>query len=260
MTREIDYENLLKQIRNALKTAKKLGLKVVSGGGYAMSYDINNPPPYPVGLFGALSIVEGPAARGRLGLTFDETMSLEAGFNGKKKPRKVRRFVPELYKIGQELSKEFSPKLKNKSSFADYFEVEASPWVRWRERLVEAEEPRWTTVRATAQPAAAPLHVDPPTPPQNRPAHPAGIPPTTQELPYLMDEADDQLAEEVNIREDAGQLEPIRADLTANRARNEFQEWDAFSNPEEPQFINVTLTVGGQTVVRTTNGNNNNNE
>ena len=77
-----------------------------------MGYDINHLPPYPVGLFGALSIVEGSGARCKLGLTFDETQSLEAGFNGclpdmknkKKKKRQAFKLNPELMKIGAELT------------------------------------------------------------------------------------------------------------------------------------------------------------
>jgi hypothetical protein len=106
------YIQLREHLKNVLKTAKKLGLIVRQSGGYSMGYDINNLPPYPVGLFGALSIVEGPGARCKLGLTFDETQSLEAGFNGveldtknkKKKKRKVFKIDDELIRIGAELA------------------------------------------------------------------------------------------------------------------------------------------------------------
>lgn len=106
------YAELKERLKGVLKTAKRIGLNVQSNGGYSMGYDINNLPPYPVGLFGALSIVEGHGARCRLGLTFDETESLEAGFNGcfleqkNKKKKKRRNFKPdtELMKIGVELA------------------------------------------------------------------------------------------------------------------------------------------------------------
>lgn len=106
------YAELKEHLKGVLKTAKRLGLNVQPNGGYSMGYDINNLPPYPVGLFGALSIVEGHGARCRLGLTFDETESLEAGFNGSfpeqknKKKKKRRNFKPdmELMKIGVELA------------------------------------------------------------------------------------------------------------------------------------------------------------
>ncbi len=142
-----DYELLLKQLKNALKTAKKLGLSVAPGGGYAMSYDINNPPPYQVGLYGALSIIEGPAARSRLGLTFDETMALEAGFNGtgaksRKKPAKrSKKFKPELYKLGEELAKDFALKKKKAANvFDDNGDAIgfAAPTQQWRTMPREA--------------------------------------------------------------------------------------------------------------------------
>ncbi len=104
---------LKEYLKNVLKTAKKLGVNVQPGGGYSMGYDMNNLPPYPVGLFGALSIVEGAGARCKLGLTFDQTQSLEAGFNGcepnaKNKKKKIKRNFKtdeELFKIGVELAR-----------------------------------------------------------------------------------------------------------------------------------------------------------
>ena len=109
----IDYDLLLKQLSNVLRVAKKLGLNVVPNGGYAMSYSINRLPPYPVGLFGALSIVDGEGARGKLGLSFDETQAIEAGFNGQgnKKQKKRGRTYPELEAIGIELSKGYKHSL-----------------------------------------------------------------------------------------------------------------------------------------------------
>lgn len=102
------YEALREHLKQMLKTAKKLGLNVRQGGGYSMGYDVNNLPPYAVGLFGALSIVEGAGARGKLGLTFEETMSLEAGFEGhvlpKKSKKKKKKIYLELVKLGAELS------------------------------------------------------------------------------------------------------------------------------------------------------------
>lgn len=106
------YVELKEHLKNVLKTAKKLGLNVQTGGGYAMGYDINNLPPYPVGLIGALSIVEGQGARCKLGLTFDQTQSLEAGFDGrypdtkskKKKKRKNFQIDTELMRVGVELT------------------------------------------------------------------------------------------------------------------------------------------------------------
>lgn len=103
------YAELKEHLKNVLKTAKKLGLIVHPEGGYSMGYDLNNLPPYAVGLFGALSIVEGQGARCKLGLTFDQTQSLEAGFDGrypdkKKKKRKGFLLDEELMKIGAELT------------------------------------------------------------------------------------------------------------------------------------------------------------
>lgn len=105
----VKYAEIKEHLKNVIKTAKKLGLVVQPGGGYTMSYDINNLPPYPVGLYGALSIVEGPGARCKLGLTFDETESLEAGFNGtypnfSKKKKKKGSVSKELMTVGAELS------------------------------------------------------------------------------------------------------------------------------------------------------------
>lgn len=105
------YSELKEHLQDVLKTAKKLGLDVQPAGGYSMGYDINNLPPYPVNLFGALSIVEGSGARCKLGLTFDETQSLEAGFNGcspdiknkKKKRKRTFKINAELMKLGAEL-------------------------------------------------------------------------------------------------------------------------------------------------------------
>lgn len=106
------YDELKKYLKNILKTAKKLGLQVQPGGGYAMGYDINNLPPYQVGLFGALSIIEGQGARCKFGptfgLSFDDTETLEAGFNGNmntKKRKKNYKPNKELLMIGMELSR-----------------------------------------------------------------------------------------------------------------------------------------------------------
>lgn len=108
MEKEINpkYLEIKEHLKNVLKTAKKLGLNVIPGGGYTMGYDLNNLPPYPVGLFGALSIVEGPGSRCKLGLTFDETQSLEAGFNYSfpAKSNKRKKLNQELVNVGIELN------------------------------------------------------------------------------------------------------------------------------------------------------------
>jgi hypothetical protein len=114
------YTELKNYLTSALKTAKKLGLNVQPGGGYSMGYDLNNLPPYAVGLFGALSIVEGAGARCKLGLTFDQTEALEAGFNGclpnsqNKKKKNRRSLSPdmELMRIGAELTLLFQGQLR----------------------------------------------------------------------------------------------------------------------------------------------------
>ena len=132
MTDQEKYEKLNEYLKGVLKTAKKLGLRVEPNGGYSMGYSINNLPPYPVGLMGALSIIEGEGARCKLGLTFDETMSLEYGFNTRvpdKKERRKRKFYPELWKIGADLGATLikkRPGLWEEDEGPQYWKVSAS--------------------------------------------------------------------------------------------------------------------------------------
>lgn len=129
----LEYSELKEYLKNVLKTARKLGLSIIPSGGYSMGYDMNNLPPYPVGLFGALSIVEGPGARCKLGLTFDQTQSLEAGFNScipnaknrKKKKQRSFKIDSELVKIGAELATAKRRSLRGQSTWAGYDHVVA---------------------------------------------------------------------------------------------------------------------------------------
>lgn len=129
------YSELKVYLEGILKTAKKLGLNVQPGGGYTMGYDISNLPPYPVGLYGALSIIEGPGARCKLGLTFDQTQSLEAGFNGifpdtknkKKKKRKNFDIDAELVKLGAELSFSLRRQPRRSKSFYNNYDYPPPP-------------------------------------------------------------------------------------------------------------------------------------
>lgn len=98
--------DIKKYLQSILATAKKLGLDVVAGGGYASSiHNINNLPKYPVSLLGAISLIEGMPARDvlnkRFRLTFDETMALELGFNGREDGEAPKA---ELEKLGAEIS------------------------------------------------------------------------------------------------------------------------------------------------------------
>lgn len=96
------YSELHERLSYMIKTARKLGLNVRPGGGYVdSSYSINNMPDYTVGLFGALSIVFGPDIRSRLGLSYEESQSLEVGFNNGKSFNKLK--TPKRIKLNQEL-------------------------------------------------------------------------------------------------------------------------------------------------------------
>lgn len=108
MINEIDYEELFNRLKDMLYEAKQLGLVIQPKGGYAMGFNKNNLPIYPVGLFGALSIVKGQGARNTLGLTFEQTMSLEQGFNGPSITsfNKKKCKHPQLERIGKRLSAE----------------------------------------------------------------------------------------------------------------------------------------------------------
>lgn len=132
------YLEVKEHFKNVLKTGKKLGLHIRPGGGYAMGYDMNRLPPYPVGLFGVLSIIEGQGARCKLGLTFDETAALEAGFNGsaprvKKKTKNRTKAQQELMLIGAELRQYIYKEPKRSYStafnknFIDDFQPEGVP-------------------------------------------------------------------------------------------------------------------------------------
>lgn len=140
------YSEIKEHLKNVLKTAKRLGLNVVVGGGYSMGYDINNLPPYPVGLFGALSIVEGPGARCKLGLPFDDTESLEAGFNGQM-PRKKKGFKlnKELMDVGLELSRLVQPRLRGAYKNYSMEGMLASPQPTFAEA---PPAPNWETMPA----------------------------------------------------------------------------------------------------------------
>lgn len=131
-----NYTELKDYLTRVLKTAKKLGLVVEPNGGYSMGYDINNLPPYPVGLFGALSIVEGAGARCKLGLTYEQTESLESGFNGcfpsaqNKKKKKRRTFKPdmELMKVGAELTLLFQKQRPSGLRYTNTWDAADAPW------------------------------------------------------------------------------------------------------------------------------------
>lgn len=111
-------EDIGKYLRNILKTAKRLGLVIIPSGGYASSYhNINNLPQYEVGLLGAISVIEGMGARDilqkRFGLTFNETMEIETGFNGVRKPKKMNKkgqvpTMTALEAVGAEIGKAYN--------------------------------------------------------------------------------------------------------------------------------------------------------
>lgn len=157
------YLEIKEHLKNVLKTAKRLGLQIRPGGGYAMGYDFNNLPPYPVGLFGALSIVEGQGARCKLGLTFEETDCLEAGFNGNapKAKRKRAKVNKELMVIGFELRQYIykEPKPRGYSTLAknnfidDDFQPEMAP--KKKAQPVFAEMPAFVNQPADQLGAAA---------------------------------------------------------------------------------------------------------
>lgn len=100
-----DYSELRNKLKKALEEAFNIGLTISPNGGYAMSYSKDKLPPYAVGLFGALSIIMGPGARSRLGLSYDETIVLEDAFRSRlnvKKPR-LKKLYPGLDALGHEL-------------------------------------------------------------------------------------------------------------------------------------------------------------
>ncbi len=141
MNKEINYEALSWRLQNAINVGKKLGLNIIPGGGYAMDYSFSRIPKYPVGLFGALSIVEGAGARSKLGLTYIQTSALEAGFNSMRNDgapsapllqvSKIKKddVYLKLEEIGKELGRKISPpaprkfgiqKKKSRNSVASY--------------------------------------------------------------------------------------------------------------------------------------------
>jgi hypothetical protein len=112
-------EALKARLIDAIEEVKKLGVKVEARGGYSTGYNRDNLPPRPVGLFGALALVEGENARSKLGLSFDDTTFLEDGFNGvnthridKKKAYSI--VMNEFYILGKEIRLIIAPKKKSK--------------------------------------------------------------------------------------------------------------------------------------------------
>jgi hypothetical protein len=159
MKKAIDYEALSTRLYKAIKIAKKLGLQVIPGGGYSMDASFRKVPTYPVGLFGALSIVEGQEARGKLGLTYLQTAALEAGFNsveypgGSMRPAQSKRIKKDdeylkLEALGKELAKKLIP-ITLKTIFPD----------KKKKRQLGATYQRYIN---SNRPMPAPWQADPP--------------------------------------------------------------------------------------------------
>lgn len=122
------YNKLLKE----LKDIKTLGVIIVPNGSYATGYNRDRLPPYQVGLIGALSLLYGDSARSSLGISFDESMALERGFNGdrskdikyiikgrKRKENPIYKFhqighklIQEIYYTGLEHTYKTAKKIK----------------------------------------------------------------------------------------------------------------------------------------------------
>jgi len=100
-----DIDLLRTKLADSIKEAKNLGMTIVPGGSYSTIYTKDNLPPYPVGLFGALSIVNGSEARSKLGLTYKQTEAIECGFNGDSIRGKKNKAHKELYMLGNDLRK-----------------------------------------------------------------------------------------------------------------------------------------------------------
>ena len=99
----------------ALNEARNLDMVIVPNGGYASGYTKDKLPPYPVGLFGALSVILGDDARSKIGLTFNETMALEAAFNNRPSKLKKKKAYPELEALGKKLVNDYCYGKKKKS-------------------------------------------------------------------------------------------------------------------------------------------------
>lgn len=177
MIKEINYEALSKRLHKAINVAKKIGLSIIPRGGYAMDYDINKLPPYSVGLFGALSIVEGPGARSKLDLTYLQTSALEAGFNSVlysnapttiTPPKRIKKdeVYLKLEAIGKELAKKVVPEISKRSPTLKKKKKSAPPSYR----------NTWSTQTASAGPAGG-MWIDGSSAPQ---AAPASLPATLQ--------------------------------------------------------------------------------
>lgn len=106
----------------ALNEARNLGISIAPNGGYASGYNKDKLPPYSVGLFGALSVVLGDDARSKIGLTFNETMALEAAFNSRPSKLKKKKAYPELEALGKKLAIDYCYGKKNKKSSWDSIE------------------------------------------------------------------------------------------------------------------------------------------
>lgn len=108
---EEKYTKIKEHLIKVLDEAVKLGLQVIPNGGYAAGYDKEKLPSYAVGLYGALSVVDGQEGRQSLGLTFDETQAIENGFNGqyeKRNKKQKSKYYPDLEKMGLELAQNIS--------------------------------------------------------------------------------------------------------------------------------------------------------
>jgi hypothetical protein len=161
MDMAIDYEVLLKRLHKALNVAKKLGLEIIPGGGYATDYSIHKLPKYRVGLFGALSIVDGQGARSKLGLTYLQTSAIEAGFNSVphydapvvvSSPRKIKK--DEVYLKLEAIGKELAKKV-------------ITPYTPIKKRAFKKSPPRNTSAWREA---SSPTYYEPSiTPPSNMP-------------------------------------------------------------------------------------------
>ncbi len=109
---EVEIEALITRLKKRLSVAERLGLTIVPGGGYSTGYSLFNLPPHAVGLFGALSIVEGEGSRSKLGLTYKQTRDIELGFDIWKDDNKFdkKRKMNAYELVGYRLGEHYKPK------------------------------------------------------------------------------------------------------------------------------------------------------